>query len=159
MRYDFKTSGTCARVISFDLEEGNIIRNVTFQGGCNGNLKALSRVCEGKTAEEIAELFSGITCNGKSTSCSDQLARAMRLGKLGEQIVIKSKFAFSHLKYEGFDLAEKSPYYVLRKARNDEANKLYLDMLEEENDGLYIQDIMRGGITNHDPRIPRNVSE
>jgi len=78
MRYDFKTSGTCARVISFDLEEGNIIRNVTFQGGCNGNLKALSRVCEGKTAEEIAELFSGITCNGKSTSCSDQLARAMR---------------------------------------------------------------------------------
>lgn len=89
----------------------------------------------------------------------EQLARAMRLGKLGEQIVIKSKFAFSRLKYERFDLAEKSLYYVLRKARNDEANKLYLDMLEEGNDGLYIQDIMRGGITNHDPRIPRNVSE
>ena len=89
----------------------------------------------------------------------EQLARAMRLGKLGEQIVIKSKFAFSRLHYEGFDLAEKSLYYVLRKARNDEANKLYLDMLEEESDGLYIQDIMRGGITNHDPRIPRNVSE
>ena len=89
----------------------------------------------------------------------EQLARAMRLGKLGEQIVIKSKFAFSRLKYEGFDLAEKSLYYVLRKARNDAANKLYLDMLEEETDGLYIQDIMRGGITNDDPRIPRNVSE
>lgn len=89
----------------------------------------------------------------------EQLAHAMRLGKLGEQIVIKSKFAFSRLSYEGFDLAEKSLYYVLRKARNDEANRLYLDMLEEENDGLYIQDIMRGGIKNDDPRIPRNLSE
>ena len=89
----------------------------------------------------------------------EQLARAMCLGKLGEQIVIKSKFAFSRLHYEGFDLAEKSLYYVLRKARNDEANRLYLGMLEEETDGLYIQDIMRGGITNDDPRIPRNVSE
>ena len=89
----------------------------------------------------------------------EQLAHAMRLGKLGEQIVIKSKFAFSRLKYEGFDLAEKRLYYVRRKARNDEANRLYLDMLEEENDGLYIQDIMRGGIKNEDPRIPRNLSE
>ena len=59
----------------------------------------------------------------------EQLARAMRLGKLGEQIVIKSKLAFSKLKYEGFDVAEKDQYYVLRKARNDEANQLYLDWL------------------------------
>ena len=87
----------------------------------------------------------------------EQLARAMRLGKLGEQIVIKSKFAFSLLKYEGFDIAEKEKYYVLRKARDDEANQTYLEMLEEEGDGLYIQDIMRGGITNDDPRIPRNL--
>ena len=89
----------------------------------------------------------------------EQLAQAMRLGKLGEQIVIKSKFAFSKLKYEGFDIAEKERYYVLRKARDDEANHLYLEMLEEETDGLYIQDIMRGGIKNDDPRIPRNISE
>ena len=87
----------------------------------------------------------------------EQLARAMRLGKLGEQIVIKSKFAFSLLKYEGFDIAEEEKYYVLRKARDDEANQTYLEMLEEEGDGLYIQDIMRGGITNDDPRIPRNL--
>lgn len=87
----------------------------------------------------------------------EQLARAMRLGKLGEQIVIKSKFAFSLLKYEGFDIAEKEKYYVLRKARDDEANQTYLETLEEEGDGLYIQDIMRGGITNDDPRIPRNL--
>ena len=89
----------------------------------------------------------------------EQLARAMRLGKLGEQIVIKSKFAFSRLHYEGFDIAEKEQYYVLRKSRDDEANQLYLEMLEEESDGLYIQDIMRGGIKNDDARIPRNLSE
>lgn len=89
----------------------------------------------------------------------EQLAKAMRLGKLGEQIVIKSKFAFSRLQYEGFDLAEKETYHVLRKARDDEANRLYYEMLEEEDDGLYIQDIMRGGIKNDDPRIPRNISK
>jgi hypothetical protein len=89
----------------------------------------------------------------------EQLARAMRLGKLGEQIVIKSQYAFSKLKYEGFDVAEKDIFYVLRKARDDEANQLYLDMLEKESDGLYIQDIMRGGIKNDDSRIPRNLSE
>ena len=89
----------------------------------------------------------------------EQLARAMRLGKLGEQIVVKSQFAFSRLRYEGFDVAEKEKYYVLRKARDEEANRLYLEMLEEESDGLYIQDIMRGGIRNDDPRIPRNLSE
>lgn len=89
----------------------------------------------------------------------EQLARAMQLGKLGEQIVIKSQYAFSKLKYEGFDVAEKDIFYVLRKARDDEANQLYLEVLEEESDGLYIQDIMRGGIKNDDPRIPRNLSE
>ena len=86
----------------------------------------------------------------------EQLAKAMRLGKLGEQIVLKSMFAFDRIRYEGFDIAEKEKYYVLRKAR-DEANQLYLDMLDEEDDGLYIQDIMRGGIRNDDPRIPRNL--
>ena len=89
----------------------------------------------------------------------EQLAQAMRLGKLGEQIVIKSKFAFSRLQFEGFDLAERETYHVLRKARDDEANRLYFELLEEESDGLYIQDIMRGGIKNDDPRIPRNVSK
>ena len=89
----------------------------------------------------------------------EQLSRAMQLGKLGEQIVIKSKFAFSNIKYEGFETAEKDMYYVLRKARNDEANQTYLNVLEEETDGLYIQDIIRGGVTNDDARIPRNLPE
>lgn len=89
----------------------------------------------------------------------EQLAQAMQLGKLGEQIVVKSKYAFSKLHYEGFDVAEKDKYYVLRKARNDEANQVYFKMLEEDDDGLYIRDIMRGGIKNDDPRIPRNIFE
>lgn len=88
----------------------------------------------------------------------EQLSRAMRLGKLGEQIVIKSQFAFSKIKYEGFEVARKDEFYVLRKARDDEANQTYLDIQEEESDGLYVQDIIRGGISNDDPRIPRNVS-
>lgn len=89
----------------------------------------------------------------------ERLARAMRLGKLVEQIVLKSKFAFSRIRFEGFDVAEQEEFYVLRKARDDEANQLYLDILEEESDGLYIQDIIRGGLTNDDTRIPRNISK
>ena len=89
----------------------------------------------------------------------EQLARAMKLGKLGEQIVVKSQFAFSKIRYEGFEAADKNTYYALRKARDDEANKTYLEILEEEADGLYIQDIMRGGVRNDDPRIPRNLPE
>lgn len=86
-----------------------------------------------------------------------QLSQAMTLGKLGEQIVLKSQFAFSKLTYQGYSDAEASSYYTRRLDRNTEANALYFQMLEEETDGLYIQDIIRGGITNEDPRIPRNV--
>lgn len=89
----------------------------------------------------------------------EQLSLAMQLGRLGEQIVIKSKFAFSKIQFEGVEVAEKDRYYVLRKIRDDEANKTYQDILEEEADGLYIQDIIRGGVSNNDPRIPRNLSE
>ena len=58
-----------------------------------------------------------------------------------------------------FESADKNTYYALRKARDDDANKTYLEILEKEADGLYIQDIMRGGIKNDDPRIPRNLSK
>ncbi len=88
----------------------------------------------------------------------EQLSRAMHLGKLGEQIVLKSQLAFSKIRYEGFEVAEKERFYVLRKARNDEANQSYLNILEEADDGLFIQDILRGGISNDDPRIPGNIS-
>lgn len=89
----------------------------------------------------------------------EQLSRAMKLGKLGEQIVIKSEFAFSKLHFEGFEVAEKDIFYTLRKDRNDDANRMYLKNQEEESDGLFIQDLIRGGITNDDPRIPRNLSQ
>ena len=89
----------------------------------------------------------------------EQLANAMRLGKLGEQIVLKSKFAFNNLKFEGFEIAEKEKYSILRKSRDAGANQRYWEMLEESSDGLYMMDIMREGIKNDDPRIPRNISE
>lgn len=87
----------------------------------------------------------------------EQLAQAMRLGKLGEQIIIKSQYAFSKLHFEGYNEAAKEKYYDQRCSRTKEADRLYWQMLEEESDGLYMQDIMRGGIGNDDTRIPRNV--
>ena len=76
MTYTYKTQGTCSRKITFDLEDG-IVKNVNFEGGCNGNLKGISALVEGKEAEEVIKTISGITCGFKSTSCPDQLARAL----------------------------------------------------------------------------------
>lgn len=87
-----------------------------------------------------------------------QLARAMKLGSLGEQIVLKSEFAFTCLMYDGYEEAPYDEYYSLRKQRSDEASNAYLKILEEDSDDYFIQDIIRGGITNNDVRIPRNVS-
>ncbi len=88
----------------------------------------------------------------------DQLAQAMKLGKLGEQIVLKSRCAFSKIKYIGSEKADAEEFYANRLRRNQEANQYYLSILEED-DGLYIRDIMKEGITNDDQRIPRNVSK
>ena len=76
MEYTYKTEGTCARAIHFDIE-GNIVRNIRFDGGCNGNLKAISRLVDGWTVEAISEKLRGNCCGYKSTSCADQLARAV----------------------------------------------------------------------------------
>ena len=76
MTYTYKTQGTCSRKITFDLDDG-IVKNVNFEGGCNGNLKGISALVEGKPAEEVISTVSGITCGFKSTSCPDQLARAL----------------------------------------------------------------------------------
>lgn len=77
MTYTYKTKGTCAVQITFDIE-GDRITNVSFLGGCNGNLKAISRVVDGMTVSQIENYFTGLTCGMKSTSCSDQLAKAVR---------------------------------------------------------------------------------
>ena len=75
--YTYKTSGVCSQKIDFDLTDDGKIINITFLGGCNGNLKAISKLCEGKDAKEIAQILEGNTCGYKQTSCADQLSKAI----------------------------------------------------------------------------------
>ncbi len=77
MRFEYKTENTCAQIISFDID-GNVITNIKFYGGCNGNLKAISKLLEGSTVEEIEAKLLGNTCGRRPTSCTDQLAKAVR---------------------------------------------------------------------------------
>lgn len=76
MKYDFSPKGVCARRLEFELD-GDIVKNVQFMGGCNGNLKALAALTEGMTVDQVREKLQGITCGLKNTSCSDQLAQAL----------------------------------------------------------------------------------
>ena len=77
MHYTYRTQGTCSTRIEFDLEDG-VIHNVSFQGGCSGNLKAIPALIEGLPATEVVSRISGIQCGFRSTSCADQLARALQ---------------------------------------------------------------------------------
>ena len=77
MHYEYKTKNTCSQVISFDIE-GNVIKNIEFLGGCDGNLKAISKILDGATVEEIEDKLLGNTCGRRPTSCANQLARAVR---------------------------------------------------------------------------------
>ncbi len=76
MTYEYKTKGTCSSRITFDLD-GDVVTNVKFTGGCNGNLKGISSIVDGMTVEEISKKLDGITCGFKKTSCPDQLAKAV----------------------------------------------------------------------------------
>ncbi|SFK92951.1 uncharacterized protein TIGR03905 [Lachnospiraceae bacterium KH1T2] len=76
MKVNYKTKGTCATSISFEIEDGKL-HNIEFTGGCNGNLKAISKLCEGRPAEEVANILAGNTCGFKSTSCADQFSKAI----------------------------------------------------------------------------------
>ena len=76
----YKTQGTCSQEIDIELKDG-VIESVQFVGGCNGNLQAVSKLTDGKTPDEIAALIGGIRCGFKSTSCPDQLARAVTEAK------------------------------------------------------------------------------
>lgn len=73
----YQTKGTCARFIHFERDDEDRIHNISFEGGCNGNLKAISKLCEGMTAREISAKLSGNLCGNKGTSCADQLAKAV----------------------------------------------------------------------------------
>lgn len=73
----FYPEGVCSQMIEIDLC-GDTIKKVIFTGGCDGNLKAISKMIEGKKADDVIEMFDGITCGFRKTSCVDQLCRALR---------------------------------------------------------------------------------
>lgn len=76
MTYEYKTRGVCSSKINFTIEDG-IVSNVSFYGGCNGNLKGIAKLAEGMKAEDIIARVKGIKCGFKNTSCPDQLATAL----------------------------------------------------------------------------------
>ena len=77
MKIERLNKGVCSRSVSFDIDENHVVTNVSFVGGCNGNLKGVASLCDGMKAEEIITRCKGIQCGFKSTSCPDQLACAM----------------------------------------------------------------------------------
>ena len=77
MNYQYVTSGTCSELILFDIDENTVVTNIKFIGGCNGNLKAVSKLVDGWTAQQIAGKLLGNECGFKGTSCADQLAKAV----------------------------------------------------------------------------------
>ena len=77
MHYEYKTKGTCSQKILFDVEDGKV-KNVTFIGGCNGNLKGIGALVEGMNVEDVIAKVEGIQCGMKTTSCPDQLAQALK---------------------------------------------------------------------------------
>ena len=77
MRHKYRTQFTCAMESDFDLD-GDVVSNIEFIGGCNGNLKAISKLVDGFTVEQIEQKLLGNTCGMKPTSCADQLAKAVR---------------------------------------------------------------------------------
>ncbi len=80
MVFTYKTSGTCSRQITMDIEQ-DVIKSISFEGGCNGNLKGVAALCQGQKIDDVIEKLSGIRCGFKSTSCPDQLACALKAYK------------------------------------------------------------------------------
>ncbi len=77
MKLTYKTSGVCSRTITAEIEDG-IVKNVYFEGGCNGNTKGISALVEGMKVEDVIKRLEGIKCGFKGTSCPDQLANALK---------------------------------------------------------------------------------
>jgi uncharacterized protein (TIGR03905 family) len=80
----YMTHGVCSKKITFDIED-NIIKNVVFYSGCNGNLQGISRLVEGMNINEAITKLKGINCNGKGTSCPDQLSKALEASLIKAQ--------------------------------------------------------------------------
>ena len=84
INYDYTPHGVCSRAIHVSLtDDGSTIDHVSFEGGCNGNLKGIGKLCEGQEARSVAKTLEGTLCGMKGTSCPDQLAKA--IGKALEQ--------------------------------------------------------------------------
>ncbi len=75
-KYSFITEGVCSKLINFTVEN-NTVKNVSFLGGCPGNLEAISRLIEGMDVQEVINKLKGIRCGSKPTSCADQLTKAL----------------------------------------------------------------------------------
>ncbi|MEG1929835.1 MAG: TIGR03905 family TSCPD domain-containing protein [Anaerovorax sp.] len=76
MNYTYKTKGTCSQSIEFEID-GTKVKNVKFRGGCDGNLKGIARLIEGMEVDDVKKKLSGIRCGFKTTSCPDQLSKAL----------------------------------------------------------------------------------
>lgn len=74
--YSYKTRGTCAREIQFDVKDGKV-RDIRFIGGCMGNTQGVALLAEGRDIHELINLLEGVDCQGRGTSCPDQLAKAL----------------------------------------------------------------------------------
>ena len=77
MAYNYRTNGTCAREITFDIIDGKVY-NVQFLGGCHGNTQGVAALVNGRDVNEVISLLEGINCRGRGTSCPDQLSKALK---------------------------------------------------------------------------------
>lgn len=77
----YKTQGVCSQVINYDIDDNGKVHNVSFVGGCNGNLQGIGKLVEGMSVDEVIERLEGIKCGFKNTSCPDQLAKALQASK------------------------------------------------------------------------------
>lgn len=82
--FDYLTEHTCSKLISMDLD-GDIVRNITFVGGCDGNLKTIPLLLDGWSVDQIEAKLTGVQCGMRGTSCADQLAKAVRAGFIASQ--------------------------------------------------------------------------
>lgn len=80
MKFEYKTKGTCSQMIFFEIED-NKVHNVSYLGGCNGNLQGIGKLVEGMDIDEVIARIEGVHCGMKSTSCPDQLATALKQAK------------------------------------------------------------------------------
>ena len=77
-KVDYQTQGTCSKLISVTTDDNDIIQNVTFLGGCNGNLQGISQLVKGQKVDDVIDRLEGIRCGAKPTSCPDQLCQALK---------------------------------------------------------------------------------